>query len=289
MQDFNETSTNSIDIVINADDYGYFRCVSNGILSLAKQNAISATAVMANGPNFIELAGLLQDVPNIDLGAHLNLTYGSPLSSECKRYFVSNGGCFKNKINTAIMALNGSLPIRTIKNEWRFQIDTILSAGLNITFLNSHEHIHILPPIANIMDELSIEYGIKLVRHPLPDWHAKPLSFSIIVRNLLIQIANLSNTTLKKDQETIVLGIGASGQLTFKYLEHCFKNLSSGKHYELMCHPGFFDPNEISDQYLLKFHSWEKETSLLISQSFKDLLSKYNIKLKKFSDLGFDI
>jgi predicted glycoside hydrolase/deacetylase ChbG (UPF0249 family) len=272
-------------LVINADDFGYYSCISRGIVACARKGAITATAAMANGPRFTELAKLLVDALDIDLGVHLNITYGLPISEECGRLLAASGGYFKPKMATAVMLMKNQLTAAAVKSEWRTQIDRSLAAGLKIRFLNSHEHIHMLPAIAGLLPELSKEYGIRYIRNPRPEWKNQPIEISTLLRNLLMCLAVWSSSTPPSRHDTRLLGVGVSGKMTLKYLGRCFGTLVPGKNYELMCHPGIYDPNEIVDKRLTTFHLWQQEMDLLMSDAVKVLMRRYNIQLKRFSEL----
>jgi hypothetical protein len=58
--------------------------------------------------------------------------------------------------------------------------------------------------------------------------------------------------------------------------------LEPGKTYELMCHPGYYNPAEIGDTALTRFHAWQEELELLTSDGFKTLMQKYSIRLSRF-------
>jgi predicted glycoside hydrolase/deacetylase ChbG (UPF0249 family) len=281
----NDQHRKPIFLVINADDFGYYACISRGIVACARSGAVTATAIMANGPRFAELVKLLPDTLDIDLGVHLNITYGLPISKECRRLLALSGGCFKTKMATAVMLMQNKLTAAAVKAEWRAQIDRSLAAGLKICFLNSHEHIHILPAIAGLMPELSKEYGIRYIRNPRPEWKNQPKSISALLRNLLMGLAVWSSSVHSSKPDPRVLGVGVSGKMTIEYLDRCFRTLIPGGNYELMCHPGIYDPNEIVDKRLTKFHAWQQEMDLLMSDTVKALLRRYNIRLKRFSEL----
>jgi predicted glycoside hydrolase/deacetylase ChbG (UPF0249 family) len=83
----------------------------------------------------------------------------------------------------------------------------------------------------------------------------------------------------------LFLGLSQSGKLNFDYLEKIFARLEPGKTYELMCHPGFFDADQISDSRLIYYHDWESELALLQSQKLQDLYEKFGIRLSYYHDL----
>ena len=276
---------NSIALIINADDFGFFAAVTKGIIQCAQKSAISATGIMANGPRFDEFKNQLIDLTHIDIGVHLNLTYGEPLSKNCRRHGAMQGGCFRPKIETAALVLQKSLSASDVKAEWRSQIDRCLDAGLNLHFLNSHEHIHILPALTRIIQELAHEYGIVHIRYPRPEWKRHPVTAKNFLRNLLMHIAIGLNKNFPTDSLIHVLGINVSGRLSFEYLSACFNRLIPGQVYELMCHPGHFDPEEMKDASLNHFHLWQQELEVLTSPALAAQMRKQHLHLARFSIL----
>ena len=57
-------------LIVNADDYGYFRCISKGILKSATHGVVTATGVFANTIHFGEHAAWLRDCDALDTGVH---------------------------------------------------------------------------------------------------------------------------------------------------------------------------------------------------------------------------
>ena len=144
-------------LIINADDYGYFSCVSKGILQGAKLGRITATGIMANSTNFnAQIESLKQDT-HIDKGVHLNISYGTPLTKELQNRFKDWQGEFPDKSIVVRKILTGRIPVVEIEKEWRAQIQKCIDSGVSITFLNSHEHLHMLPPLYKIFRKLFIQ------------------------------------------------------------------------------------------------------------------------------------
>ena len=68
-------------LIINADDYGYFPCISQGILEAASSGALTATGILANSPSLKAHLEWLDAVEGLDLGVHLNLAFRQPLTA----------------------------------------------------------------------------------------------------------------------------------------------------------------------------------------------------------------
>jgi len=85
-----------------------------------------------------------------------------------------------------------------------------------------------------------------------------------------------------KVKTPIFLGLSRSGRLDYDYLVTIFSKLKPGENYELMCHPGRFDPAEVSDPRLSSYHDWDGELALLQSLKVHALYEKFGIYLSHY-------
>ena len=60
----------------------------------------------------------------------------------------------------------------------------------------------------------------------------------------------------------------------------------AGEIYELMCHPGEFDAQEVTDARLLRYHDWQGELSALTSPAARELLHRYRVRLIGYRHLA---
>ena len=269
----------SIDLIINADDYGYYRCVSQGILDAAKSGALTATGILANNPDLAIQLQWLNGLESVDVGIHLNLTYGQPLTKVMAEKLGPWQGQFPNAYAMSGLVLTGKVSLADVRAEWRAQIETCQAQKLR--FLNSHEHIHMLPLLFPLVLELAKDYGIQYVRLTQAEWLA-PFGLSALIRNSLMQTMHFINQGHLKVKPPLFLGLSRSGKLDYDYLTTIFSKLKPGQSYELMCHPGHFNPTEISDARLLAYHDWEGELALLQSPKVHDLYEKFGIRLSPY-------
>ncbi len=269
----------SIDLIINADDYGYYPCVSKGILEAAKAGALTATGILANSPDLATQLQWLKGIEALDVGVHLNLTYGQPLTKGMAERLKPWQGQFPNAYAMSGLLLTGRMSLVDVRAEWRAQIETCQAQKLR--FLNSHEHIHMLPLLFPLVLELAKDYGIQYVRLTQAEWLA-PFRLSALIRNSLMQTMHFINQGHLKVKQPLFLGLSRSGKLDYDYLTTIFSKLKPGQSYELMCHPGHFDPTEISDTKLLSYHDWEAELALLQSPKVHALYEKYGIRLSQY-------
>ena len=276
-------------LIVNADDFGYFRCVSRGIAHAHSQGILTATALLANFPGFDEDLGLLECLPNLDLGVHLNLTAGEPLSPTLRQKLKRGDGRFPSKAGLIRAIVTGWITATDVEAEWMMQIERCLDAGLELRFLNSHEHMHMLPTIFPVVQGLAKRFDINHIRLPTPD----PLQLhrpATLMRDLPLLLLSRRARTGLPVPPVRFLGMGVSGRLSLRYLNRWIPRLQKGNIYELMCHPGYFDPDEITDPDLLAYHDWKSELDVLTDPSLRTLLDTHDVRLIRYRDIdGTDV
>ena len=175
-------------VVFHADDYGMNAAVNQGILQAFRDGLLTSTSLLANAPAAKEAcqawqtvledlaAGRLHsseerrkvDVPHLpfDLGIHLNLTQGRPVSGEnypaalldAKGHFPGVGKLF-SRLNRAT-----AKELESVKSELQAQIEWMCEQGHQPTHLNGHQYIELIPPISAMIPDLLRRYAISAVR-----------------------------------------------------------------------------------------------------------------------------
>ncbi len=271
-------------LIANADDYGYFEFVSKGILEASNNGIVRATGVLANSNFFDEHISWLREASNLDVGIHLSLTTGKPLSKEMQNALVQYNCEFPGKFTITKSILLGKIKLESIEVEWRAQIERYLSAGLKVNFINSHEHIHMLPSLFKLTNRFADEYKIPHIRFSLPESTIN-LSAGAFVRDSIMSLLGMYNKRHYDKPAARFLGMSKSGKLDLEYLKKCLNQMKPGNVYELMCHPGSYNNEKAIDASLLKYHSWNSELDALKHPSVLNFLSDKNIKLIGYRDL----
>lgn len=151
-------------IIINADDFGLNEHCSKAIAQAFRDGLITDTTMMATGEYFDEAVVLAREQGFIDqIGIHLNLTEGEPLTEDIKRCprFVTDGRFNKqyNRIKPLSKAEKAA-----IEKELTAQVEKIQRAGITITHADSHHHIHTGIFVAPIALRVCREHGITKMR-----------------------------------------------------------------------------------------------------------------------------
>jgi predicted glycoside hydrolase/deacetylase ChbG (UPF0249 family) len=211
------------------------------------------------------------------------LTAGRPLTSGLVALLVRTGGEFpRKKYGLAVSILSGNIAPAVVEEEWDAQIRRCLEAGLRLWFLNSHEHLHMLPPLYRVIRRLADCHGIPYIRHTRAEWFGSPTTESL-VRNSVLQILDWVNRGGSRHTAPYLLGSSQSGKLDLAYLKRRLATLRRGQVYELMCHPGHSVAGEAVDPRLYNYHDWEREMNALLCA---EKLGLFRICRIGFRDLG---
>ncbi|MGL4240436.1 MAG: ChbG/HpnK family deacetylase [Beijerinckiaceae bacterium] len=129
-----------------ADDYAMTAGVSRGILRLMEHGRISGAGAMTNRPHWKGWSHAFRGFHgHADLGVHLNLTLGAPLT-EMPR--LAPAGAFPAIGDIAKLALSLRVPLGEVEAEIEAQLDAFEQAmGHPPDFMDGHQHVHGLPGV----------------------------------------------------------------------------------------------------------------------------------------------
>ncbi len=210
-----------VPVVINADDFGLTDGVCAGIVCAVEAGGVTSTTAMACVPGAEER---LRDwAPRIAgrIGAHLQLTSGtSILPAEQVPSLVRSDGRFPAKRKEI------SAPkIEEVVAEWQAQIEFLIAAGIELTHLDSHHHVHGLPAVLPAFCEVAKRY-------------------SLPARSLDPEMSRKLRTAGVPCLEQTLTG-WYGGELSVKslllVLQDGVRECPEAQSFEVMCHPGFAD------------------------------------------------
>ena len=154
-------------LIITADDCGVSEGINQTIYDLHRQGYISAASVMTNFPAQRHALELLRTCPDLDLGAHLTLTDGFPLSHGGPRHarVLNDDRSFRDKFSLYLCAqfFNAST-IDWLRHELDAQLGRFTEVGIEPRHISTHHHFHAIPALRRIVHELAADYGVDWVR-----------------------------------------------------------------------------------------------------------------------------
>lgn len=272
-------------MIINADDFGYTRGVTRGILEAFHAGAISSTTLLANMPAFDDAIGALRNGASaLGVGVHINLVQGRPLA-RVPTLTDSRTGTFYALPALVARALSSRIDPDEVGAECDAQIAAVRRAGVSVTHVDSHMHTHALralwPPIA----AAAVRAGVHAMRWPAEAMHATPLHASRLATNVLVALswASVRRTTSPMRYPDHFIGISLQGGRDLeRKLLRALDRLEPGTT-ELMMHPGHTD----ADLASMDDYTWQRERELaaLTSPAVRDRLQRGDIELIDFGAL----
>ncbi|MGZ3836673.1 MAG: ChbG/HpnK family deacetylase [Mucilaginibacter sp.] len=229
-------------IIANADDLGYSASVNSAILHCFEHEYINSTSLMTNMEGFEEAATLIHERPAIkNIGIHIDLAEGKPLTNLKGNYFDSEGNWDVYKTNRVSNRLDTAAKAAFL-NEINAQISRALSEKIPVSHLDSHLHLHTLPCFYKLFLVAAKQHNLKL---RLAQTYKEGSYLKYYYRKYI-------NNQFRKN------GLNYSDR--FETIEKFLKdhnNHDPKLTIEIMLHPWFNQTGELTDHYdPLTLQSW---------------------------------
>ena len=138
------------------------------MVALARERLFTGASILTNYTHAEAVFKRLRHSGIHDIGIHLNLNDGDPLSPLPRGTALLNRqGQFRDRLWLLWRGWWMGKQLRQqIKDELRSQIDQFCSWGALPAHLDSHNHFHSLPQLTQLVQELAQEYQIQRIRVP---------------------------------------------------------------------------------------------------------------------------
>jgi hopanoid biosynthesis associated protein HpnK len=155
-------------LIVNADDLGLTVGVNDGIFDAHAQGILTSASLFASAPGTDDAVWRARRTPTLGVGVHLTLVDGTPtLPARRVPTLVAGDGRFRHSWRPFIVAcLQRRVSLVEVERELTAQIDRLRAAGLRLTHLDAHKHVHAYPPLFAIVARLAARYGIPSIRVP---------------------------------------------------------------------------------------------------------------------------
>ena len=254
---------------------------------------MTSTTLSASGRAFDHAVLLARENDGLKVGIHLTLVEEQPVAkrNEVPSLIGNDGFLHRNYFSLYSRLVMRRLKLQEVRRELRAQIERCLASGIIPTHLDSHQHVHILPGISDIVIELAKEYRILAARCP-DEKVIMPGDMSTIFRLRGVKrwvMSLLARRAGKKFQQSGIFtpdnfyGMLLSGRLNSEIISTMLMHLPLGVT-ELACHPGLLD-TELTSRYSHWGYNCEGELEALTNSSVSALIKRLDIKLTNFSHL----
>ncbi|MGM0841765.1 MAG: chitin disaccharide deacetylase [Bacillota bacterium] len=200
-------------VIVNADDFGLCRGVNYGIIDSHRFGIVNSTTMLVNMPGTLHAVELAKVYPELQVGIHLTLTCGRPVSSGVQSLVNERGlFCYTSRIFE-----EKEINVDEVEMEWEAQLDKFLSFGLPLSHIDSHHHVHSFRSLIPVVKRLSERFGVP-------------------VRNVACDGFDAMNVlTDRFSMDFYGDGVSVEG------LKRILDSRDEGETLEVMCHPAYVD------------------------------------------------
>jgi predicted glycoside hydrolase/deacetylase ChbG (UPF0249 family) len=255
-------------LIVTADDFGLTDGVNRAVVRAHREGVVTCASLMVNSPAFESAVELARQNPSLDIGLHLDLT-NKPFALALRPHKLD------------------------LEREVRTQIEKALGTGLDITHLDGHKHVHIIPAVLKVIRAVAPKYGIRAIRR----MNAKTAGItSLLRRNPEARVTIIQQYIFAKGARLAwrfcqpnamagpdrFYGIAETGFLDLEAFANIIQDLGVGVH-EVMCHPGYLDA-DLRHQPTRLLSQRERELEMLTSQEIRSLLRSSGIELISYKN-----
>lgn len=279
-------------LIVNADDFGRHPLIDRAVAQGVERGLIRSATVMVTGAAFADAVALARRTPELGMGIHFTLVNAKPVLPPAQIPSLVDprtGELYPDHGVFVKRFLQGKIRLQDVQRECTAQLDRFLDTGLVPTHGDSHQHMHVLPGIIDVIIGLCLDHGIPALRIP-----AIPVSLAATrPSNLGEQVGRLGLHVLaerarKKARVAGLLvpdhfgGIVAGEAVDKRALRTILLQLGEGTT-EIMIHPG--TDNKILIPATQWDHDFEGELAAATDLEILDLVREQGIQVGNFSDL----
>lgn len=277
-------------IIINADDFGRHAEINRAVEEGLVHGCLRSATVMPGGAAFAGAIDIARRHEELGLGVHFTLVDGHPIlpPEEIPSLVGSEGDFLPDHTALLKRYLKGSINLEEVRRELAAQLQKVEATGIPISHVDSHQHMHTLPGIIDIVLDLAARAGIRAVRTPRTPLFAGAFGGlgQLVGRLGLSTLARLA--ACKAHRRGLLTpdnfaGIVAGEAVSEGELLHLIAHLPQGTT-EVMMHPGM--KNDVLQEDSGWQHDFEAELAAILSPRVGEALRKAEVKPVNFRHLS---
>ncbi|MBE8955490.1 MAG: ChbG/HpnK family deacetylase [Quinella sp. 2Q5] len=276
-------------LIVNADDFGRHELINRAVERAFNRGCLRSATLMAGGIAFDDAVKVAKKISGLGVGIHFTLACGNPVlpPKEIPTLVTAEGIFHADYVTFLKLYLRGRISLAEVRAELAAQLEKIRRAGVKLTHVDSHQHLHHVPGIVKIVLELASSAGLRAMRvadAKLFDGELKTFGQFVgrfglnSLAKFTAHHAHRKNFVTPNHFAGIVAGEAVGENFMLKLIE----NLRDGTT-EVMLHPG--TDNKILQDFCQWDHDFEAELAAVTSPKVLRLLETKNISAVNFAAL----
>lgn len=161
-------------LIVNADDFGMDAETVEATIECFQRGALTSATIMPNMAATDEAVAFARRHPQFSFGVHLTFAGRGeerPVSDPAAvPTLITADGLFPSSRSVRLRALARRIAVDQIGREVEAQIGRVRDAGVAISHVDSHFHIHKFGPFLAALEQVLPRFGIRRVR-TAQDWY----------------------------------------------------------------------------------------------------------------------
>ena len=304
-------------LVLHADDFGFNSAVTKGIIEGFSAGLLTSTSLLANAPaaelaihewqrlEELRRSGNLHSThtrrclgdPGLpfDLGIHLNLTQGRPLTGgRFPRELLDSNGRFLPPARFFFKLLTSGRRWRqAIGVELAAQVEWLIARGFRPTHINGHQYVEMMPIVSELVPHLAHHYAVPYVRAACEPGHWRT-SLRPGLRLLNGSLSFIKQYYAGRWRRTLdaagivhadaFFGASHAGQIDLNIVQRYLRLALNHVHTEIALHPGHSPSIQAADRQPDDWHdslAYDRpaELRLVCSAALADLIAARGLAL----------
>ena len=277
-------------IILNADDFGRHTLINRAVERGVADGILRSATLMPGGAAFDDAAALAARSPKLGVGIHLTLVNGTPVlpPAEIPSLVTETGVFVDDHTAFAVRLLRGAVRLDEVRAELSAQLRRVEAAGIHPTHADSHQHMHVLPGVLDIVLDLCASAQIPAMRAPRAPLFAGNFGGigQLIGRTGLAVLARRAAAKARRRgirTPDHFAGIVAGEAVNTATLTEIAASLEEGVT-EVMLHPG--TDNAVLIRDCLWDHDFEAELAALSAPAVRDALAVAGAEIVNFRIYG---
>ncbi len=282
-------------LMVTGDDFGLTPGVNAGVLAAHTRGVLTHASLMTAGGAADDAIAMARATPTLGVGVHLTLVDGrTVLPPDAVPSLVGADGALRSSPSGFVRDwMLDRIDTADVERELVAQIAVLVGAGLTPTHLDSHKHVHMWPPLFDMVSRLAVRFGIPVVRVAVERpparvmaeaWTGDGARAQAIANLLMVPFGRHAERALARHALTPSRLVGRvyTGLLTAPRLEQIVSRLPEGRA-ELMVHPGF--PDRPLEQLRTRLRAERAaDVALLCAPSTFALLRRHGVDITSPED-----
>lgn len=276
-------------LIINADDFGRHELINEAVEQAVETGILRSATLMPGGRAFDSAVEIGRRHPELGVGIHFTLVNGYPILPPAEiPSLVTEEGVFVDDHTAFVKKLiAGQVNMQEVRAELGAQLEKMQATGLVLTHADSHQHMHTLPGVINVVLDLVQQAGIRAVRLPKTPIFSGEFGGigQMIGRMGLSTLAAMAGHKAKGRglaSPEHFAGIVAGEAVSEQFLAEIVQKLQSGTT-EVMMHPGTDNGRLVVETGW--DHDFQAELTAMVSPKVKGLIEDHQVELGNFASL----